>query len=129
MIESAHITYVIIIFYLIDYQKPFAMVTLTQKELVVHDLLDSRYIYTCVSISLTPSLPSFPKFDIPFMFNMQTSPVTTIKYYGNCPDDFIALLHSVQSKMPHDIRSTKVWHATHYNIILLFYLALAFGRW
>lgn len=47
-------------------------------------------------------------FGIPYSFNINYSPVTAIGYYGNCPDDFVAELQSVLSKIPQEIHSTKV---------------------
>ena len=49
-----------------------------------------------------------PNFFIPFSFDVHISPVTSIEYCGNCPDDFIAQLHSVKSKLPHQQTSPKV---------------------
>lgn len=49
-----------------------------------------------------------PNFNIPFCFDIHYSPVTSLVYCGNCPDDFIAQLHSVKSKLPHNPASTKV---------------------
>lgn len=37
------------------------------------------------------------------------TPVTSLEYCGNCPDDFVAQIHSVKSKLPHQSASTKVW--------------------
>ena len=51
---------------------------------------------------------SFPTFTLPFSFDIHTSPVTTLHYCGKCPDDFVAELQSVLSKMPQKLKSIKV---------------------
>ncbi len=50
----------------------------------------------------------FPAFEIPYALDIHTPPVTSLHYCANCPEEFIASLHSVKSKMVHDTKSTKV---------------------
>ena len=70
-----------------------SLVVLTENDLIVHDLQSQ----------------SFPTFTVPFSFDIHTSPVTTLHYCGKCPDDFVAELQSVLSKMPQKLKSIKRW--------------------
>ena len=58
---------------------------------------------------LNLSLHRFPAFNVPLSFDINYSPVTSIGYYGNCPDDFVAELQSVITKLPQQLnKSAKV---------------------
>ena len=75
------------------------------------------YSLFCLSLNSLSSVPihfRVPNFNNPFCFDIHYSPVTSLVYCGNCPDDFIAQLHSVKSKLPHTPASTKVQYTTVY---------------
>ena len=72
-------------------------------EWVWSSLYASDYVVQYVVLS-----NRYPLFDVPFAFDMNRSPVTAIDYCGNCPDDFVAELQSVLTKLPHKLKSTRV---------------------
>ena len=68
----------------------------------------SNSLQPIYNIPPLPSPHSFPAFSLPYGLDLHTPSVTCIEYYGNCPEEFVASLHSVKSKMMCDTKSTKV---------------------
>ena len=56
----------------------------------------------------THPVHSFPTFSLPYALDVHVSPVTCVEYYGNCPEEFIASLHSTKSKLTAGNKSSKV---------------------
>ncbi|CAI8003568.1 Syntaxin-binding protein 5, partial [Geodia barretti] len=76
-----------------DPQKPLALVILTKDDLVVHDL----------------QTENFPLFSLPHALDIHIPPVSCLEFYGNCPEELVASLHSVKSKMLHNFNSSRLW--------------------
>ncbi|GBP86146.1 Syntaxin-binding protein 5-like [Eumeta japonica] len=62
-----------------NYQEPYAVVVLLQKDLVVIDLLS----------------PGYPCFENPYPMDLHESPVTCCSYFADCPSDLIPAFYSV----------------------------------
>ncbi|XP_034015707.1 syntaxin-binding protein 5 isoform X5 [Thalassophryne amazonica] len=76
-----------------DYQEPYAVVVLLEKDLVVIDLGQIGY----------------PIFENPYPLIIHESPVTCCEYFVDCPADLIPALYSVGSRQKRQGYSKKEW--------------------
>ncbi|XP_036397837.1 syntaxin-binding protein 5 isoform X2 [Megalops cyprinoides] len=76
-----------------DYQEPYGVVVLLEKDLVVIDLGQIGY----------------PLFESPYPLTIHESPVTCCEYLADCPVDLIPALYSVGSKQKRQAYSKKEW--------------------
>ncbi|XP_056151191.1 syntaxin-binding protein 5 isoform X2 [Lampris incognitus] len=76
-----------------DFQEPYAVVVLLEKDLVVIDLGQIGY----------------PIFENPYPLNIHESPVTCCEYFADCPTDLIPALYSVGSRQKRQGFSKKEW--------------------
>ncbi|XP_077094905.1 syntaxin-binding protein 5 isoform X6 [Siphateles boraxobius] len=76
-----------------DFQEPYAVVVLLEKDLVVIDLAQIGY----------------PIFENPYPLSIHESPVTCCEYYADCPAEIIPALYSVGSKQKRQGFSKKEW--------------------
>uniref|UniRef100_A0A674MIA5 Syntaxin-binding protein 5-like n=1 Tax=Takifugu rubripes TaxID=31033 RepID=A0A674MIA5_TAKRU len=76
-----------------DYQEPYAVVVLLEKDLVVIDLAQNGY----------------PIFENPYPLTIHESPVTCCEYFADCPADLIPALYSVGSRQKRQGYSKKEW--------------------
>ncbi|XP_060790454.1 syntaxin-binding protein 5 isoform X7 [Neoarius graeffei] len=76
-----------------DYQEPYAVVALLEKDLVVIDLAQTGY----------------PIFENPYPLTIHESPVTCCEYFADCPDELIPALYSVGSRQKRQGYSKKEW--------------------
>uniref|UniRef100_A0AAZ3QGP5 Syntaxin-binding protein 5-like n=1 Tax=Oncorhynchus tshawytscha TaxID=74940 RepID=A0AAZ3QGP5_ONCTS len=78
-----------------DFQDPYAVVVLLEKDLVVIDLRQIGY----------------PIFENPYSLSIHKSPVTCVEYFADCPPELIPALYSVGSWQKRPGYSKKVIHA------------------
>ncbi|KAL0969792.1 hypothetical protein UPYG_G00232360 [Umbra pygmaea] len=76
-----------------DFQEPYAVVVLLEKDLVVIDLGQIGY----------------PIFENPYPLSLHESPVTCVEYFANCPPELIPALYSVGSRQKRQGYSKKEW--------------------
>ncbi|XP_048458904.1 syntaxin-binding protein 5-like isoform X1 [Rhincodon typus] len=77
-----------------EFQEPYAVVVLLEKDLIVVDLTQSN----------------FPIFENPYPMDVHESPVTCCAYFADCPPDLIPALYSVGAKQQKKQGySTKEW--------------------
>ncbi|XP_013051828.2 syntaxin-binding protein 5-like isoform X12 [Anser cygnoides] len=76
-----------------EFQEPYAVVVLLEKDLIVVDLTQSN----------------FPIFENPYPIDIHESPVTCTEYFADCPPDLIPVLYSVGAKHKKQGYSTKEW--------------------
>ncbi|XP_054862122.1 syntaxin-binding protein 5 isoform X3 [Amphiprion ocellaris] len=76
-----------------DFQEPYAVVVLLEKDLVVIDLGQIGY----------------PIFENPYPLTIHESPVTCCEYFADCPADLIPALYSVGSRQKRQGYSKKEW--------------------
>uniref|UniRef100_A0A3B3IHG0 Syntaxin-binding protein 5-like n=1 Tax=Oryzias latipes TaxID=8090 RepID=A0A3B3IHG0_ORYLA len=76
-----------------DFQEPYAVVVLLQRDLVVIDLGQIGY----------------PLFESPYPLNIHESPVTCCEYFADCPSELIPALYSVGSRQKRQGYSKKEW--------------------
>nr|XP_014351738.1 PREDICTED: syntaxin-binding protein 5 [Latimeria chalumnae] len=76
-----------------DFQDPYAVVVLLEKDLVVIDLAQNGY----------------PIFENPYPLNIHESPVTCCAYFADCPVDLIPALYSAGAKQKRQGYSKKEW--------------------
>ncbi|XP_072545422.1 syntaxin-binding protein 5 isoform X5 [Salminus brasiliensis] len=76
-----------------DYQEPYAVVVLLEKDLVVIDLAQ----------------PGYPSFENPYPLTIHESPVTCCEYFVDCPAELIPALYSVGSRQKRQGYSKKEW--------------------
>ncbi|XP_073712235.1 syntaxin-binding protein 5a isoform X2 [Misgurnus anguillicaudatus] len=76
-----------------DFQEPYAVVVLLEKDLVVIDLAQNGY----------------PIFENPYPMTIHESPVTCCEYLADCPVDLIPALYSVGSRQKRQGYSKKEW--------------------
>ncbi|XP_028995159.1 syntaxin-binding protein 5 isoform X2 [Betta splendens] len=76
-----------------DYQEPYAVVVLLEKDLVVIDLGQIGY----------------PIFENPYPLCIHESPVTCCEYFADCPAELIPALYSVGSRQKRQGYSKKEW--------------------
>ncbi|XP_066563061.1 syntaxin-binding protein 5-like [Amia ocellicauda] len=76
-----------------DFQEPYAVVVLLEKDLIVVDLTQSN----------------FPIFENPYPMDVHESPVTCTAYFADCPPDLIPVLYSVGAKHKKQGYSNKEW--------------------
>ncbi|KAL6477681.1 hypothetical protein MHYP_G00135160 [Metynnis hypsauchen] len=76
-----------------DYQEPYAVVVLLEKDLVVIDLAQ----------------PGYPSFENPYPLTIHESPVTCCEYFADCPAELIPALYSVGSRQKRQGYSKKKW--------------------
>ncbi|XP_067273722.1 syntaxin-binding protein 5a isoform X2 [Pseudorasbora parva] len=76
-----------------DFQEPYAVVVLLEKDLVVIDLAQNGY----------------PIFENPYPMMIHESPVTSCEYLADCPVDLIPALYSVGSRQKRQGYSKKEW--------------------
>uniref|UniRef100_A0AAR2KPN1 Syntaxin-binding protein 5-like n=1 Tax=Pygocentrus nattereri TaxID=42514 RepID=A0AAR2KPN1_PYGNA len=76
-----------------DFQEPYAVVVLLEKDLVVIDLAQNGY----------------PIFENPYPLTIHESPVTCCEYVADCPVDLIPALYSVGSRQKRQGYSKKEW--------------------
>ncbi|RVE57669.1 hypothetical protein OJAV_G00218880 [Oryzias javanicus] len=76
-----------------DFQEPYAVVVLLQRDLVVIDLGQIGY----------------PVFESPYPLNIHESPVTCCEYYADCPSELIPALYSVGNRQKRQGYSKKEW--------------------
>uniref|UniRef100_A0A8C4NEI1 Syntaxin binding protein 5 n=1 Tax=Eptatretus burgeri TaxID=7764 RepID=A0A8C4NEI1_EPTBU len=76
-----------------DFQDPYAVVVLHEKDLVVIDLTQNSY----------------PVFENPYAMDIHESPVTCCEYFVDCPMDVIPALYSVGAKQKRQGYSKKEW--------------------
>uniref|UniRef100_A0A8C6KL06 Syntaxin-binding protein 5-like n=1 Tax=Nothobranchius furzeri TaxID=105023 RepID=A0A8C6KL06_NOTFU len=97
-----------------DFQEPYAVVVLLEKDLVVIDLAQNGY----------------PIFENPYPLTIHESPVTCCEYFADCPVDLIPALYSVGSRQKRQGYSKKEWPISGGNwgqgtqILLLSFLML-----
>uniref|UniRef100_A0A673IVT4 Syntaxin-binding protein 5-like n=1 Tax=Sinocyclocheilus rhinocerous TaxID=307959 RepID=A0A673IVT4_9TELE len=76
-----------------DFQEPYAVVVLLEKDLVLIDLAQNGY----------------PIFENPYPMMIHESPVTCCEYLADCPVDLIPALYSVGSRQKRQGYSKKEW--------------------
>ncbi|XP_064147989.1 syntaxin-binding protein 5 isoform X7 [Loxodonta africana] len=76
-----------------DFQEPYAVVVLLEKDLVLIDLAQSGY----------------PIFENPYPLSIHESPVTCCEYFADCPVDLIPALYSVGARQKRQGYSKKEW--------------------
>uniref|UniRef100_A0A4W5PD82 Syntaxin binding protein 5 n=1 Tax=Hucho hucho TaxID=62062 RepID=A0A4W5PD82_9TELE len=76
-----------------DFQDPYAVVVLLEKDLVVIDLRQIGY----------------PIFENPYSLSIHKSPVTWVEYFADCPPELIPALYSVGSWQKRPGYSKKEW--------------------
>ncbi|XP_053503488.1 syntaxin-binding protein 5a isoform X1 [Ictalurus furcatus] len=76
-----------------DFQEPYAVVVLLEKDLVVIDLAQNGY----------------PIFENPYPLTIHESPVTCCEYVADCPVDLVPALYSVGSRQKRQGYSKKEW--------------------
>ncbi|XP_066557060.1 syntaxin-binding protein 5 isoform X10 [Amia ocellicauda] len=76
-----------------DFQEPYAVVVLLEKDLVVIDLAQNGY----------------PIFENPYPLSIHESPVTCCEYFADCPVDLIPALYSAGSRQKRQGYSKKEW--------------------
>ncbi|KAM6969426.1 syntaxin-binding protein 5 isoform 2-T2 [Tautogolabrus adspersus] len=76
-----------------DFQEPYAVVVLLEKDLVVIDLGQIGY----------------PIFENPYPLSIHESPVTCCEYFADCPAELIPALYSVGSRQKRQGYSKKEW--------------------
>ncbi|XP_039603474.1 syntaxin-binding protein 5 isoform X3 [Polypterus senegalus] len=76
-----------------DFQEPYAVVVLLEKDLVVIDLAQNGY----------------PIFENPYPLSIHESPVTCCEYFSDCPVDIIPALYSVGARQKRQGYSKKEW--------------------
>ncbi|KAJ8399375.1 hypothetical protein AAFF_G00410870 [Aldrovandia affinis] len=76
-----------------DFQEPYAVVVLLEKDFVVIDLGQIGY----------------PVFESPYPLTIHESPVTCCEYFADCPVDLIPALYSVGSRQKRQGYSKKEW--------------------
>ncbi|XP_052342484.1 syntaxin-binding protein 5-like isoform X2 [Oncorhynchus keta] len=76
-----------------DFQDPYAVVVLLEKDLVVIDLRQIGY----------------PIFENPYSLSIHKSPVTCVEYFADCPPEVIPALYSVGSWQKRPGYSKKEW--------------------
>ncbi|KAM9842716.1 syntaxin-binding protein 5 isoform 3-T3 [Aulostomus maculatus] len=76
-----------------DFQEPYAVVVLLERDLVVIDLGQIGY----------------PIFENPYPLTVHESPVTCCEYFADCPADLIPALYSVGSRQKRQGYSKKEW--------------------
>ncbi|XP_046729956.1 syntaxin-binding protein 5a isoform X2 [Silurus meridionalis] len=76
-----------------DFQEPYAVVALLEKDLVVIDLAQNGY----------------PIFENPYPMTIHESPVTCCEYVADCPVDLVPALYSVGSRQKRQGYSKKEW--------------------
>lgn len=111
-----------------DFQEPYAVVVLLEKDLVVIDLAQNGYVsptafasymfdaiilfhHSFNLIFLTSDDFSYPIFENPYPMMIHESPVTCCEYLADCPVDLIPALYSVGSRQKRQGYSKKVQHA------------------
>ncbi|XP_053158741.1 syntaxin-binding protein 5-like isoform X2 [Hemicordylus capensis] len=76
-----------------EFQEPYAVVVLLERDLIVIDLTQSN----------------FPIFENPYPMDIHESPVTCTEYFADCPPDLIPVLYSVGAKHKKQGYSNKEW--------------------
>ncbi|XP_030059845.1 syntaxin-binding protein 5-like isoform X2 [Microcaecilia unicolor] len=76
-----------------EFQEPYAVVVLLEKDLIVADLTQSN----------------FPIFENPYPMDIHESPVTCTEYFADCPPDLIPVLYFVGVKHKKQGLSNKDW--------------------
>ncbi|XP_058680967.1 syntaxin-binding protein 5-like isoform X3 [Ammospiza caudacuta] len=76
-----------------EFQEPYAVVVLLEKDLIVIDLTQTN----------------FPIFENPYPIDIHESPVTCTEYFADCPPDLIPVLYSVGAKHKKQGYSNKEW--------------------
>ncbi|XP_075879363.1 syntaxin-binding protein 5 isoform X2 [Nelusetta ayraudi] len=76
-----------------DFQEPYGVVALLEKDLVVIDLGQIGY----------------PIFENPYPLTIHESPVTCCEYFADCPAELIPALYSVGSRQKRQGYSKKEW--------------------
>ncbi|XP_038613515.1 syntaxin-binding protein 5-like isoform X3 [Tachyglossus aculeatus] len=76
-----------------EFQEPYAVVVLLEKDLIVVDLTQSN----------------FPIFENPYPMDIHESPVTCTEYFADCPPDLIPVLYSIGAKHKKQGYSNKEW--------------------
>ncbi|XP_072220872.1 syntaxin-binding protein 5 isoform X3 [Leuresthes tenuis] len=76
-----------------DFQEPYAVVVLLEKDLVVIDLGQIGY----------------PIFESPYPLSIHESPVTCCEYFADCPAELIPALYSVGSRQKRQGYSKREW--------------------
>ncbi|XP_052001909.1 syntaxin-binding protein 5-like isoform X3 [Xyrauchen texanus] len=76
-----------------DFQEPYAVVVLLEKDLIVIDLAQIGY----------------PIFENPYPLSIHESPVTCCEYFADCPAEVIPALYSVGSRQKRQVFSKKEW--------------------
>ncbi|XP_029799726.1 syntaxin-binding protein 5 isoform X3 [Suricata suricatta] len=76
-----------------DFQEPYAVVVLLEKDLVLIDLAQNGY----------------PIFENPYPLSIHESPVTCCEYFADCPVDLIPALYSVGTRQKRQGYSKKEW--------------------
>ncbi|MGH0118649.1 UNVERIFIED_CONTAM: hypothetical protein FKN15_047629 [Acipenser sinensis] len=76
-----------------EFQEPYAVVVLLEKDFIVVDLTQSH----------------FPIFENPYPMDIHDSPVTCTAYFADCPPELIPALYSVGSKHKKQGYSKKEW--------------------
>nr|XP_056703803.1 syntaxin-binding protein 5-like isoform X1 [Euleptes europaea] len=79
-----------------EFQEPYAVVVLLERDLIVVDLTQSN----------------FPIFENPYPMDIHESPVTCTEYLADCPPDLIPVLYSVGVKHKKQGYSNKEWPIT-----------------
>ena len=63
------------------------------------------------------NIRSFPTFSLPSALDIHLSPVTCVQYCSKCPEELIASLQSVNSKLTAENKSTKVYLCMYLSFI------------
>ncbi|XP_045707880.1 syntaxin-binding protein 5-like isoform X1 [Phyllostomus hastatus] len=79
-----------------EFQEPYAVVVLLEKDLIVVDLTQTN----------------FPIFENPYPMDIHESPVTCTAYFADCPPDLILVLYATGVKHKKQGYSNKEWPIT-----------------
>ncbi|XP_075761280.1 syntaxin-binding protein 5-like isoform X2 [Pelodiscus sinensis] len=91
-----------------EFQEPYAVVVLLEKDLIVVDLTQSKDFSWCEA-EKELEWHSFPIFENPYPMDIHESPVTCTEYFADCPPDLIPVLYSVGAKHKKQGYSNKEW--------------------
>ncbi|KAI4582684.1 hypothetical protein MJG53_020766, partial [Ovis ammon polii x Ovis aries] len=86
-----------------DFQEPYAVVVLLEKDLVLIDLAQNGY----------------PIFENPYPLSIHESPVTCCEYFADCPVDLIPALYSVGARQKRQGYSKKIFYPFFFFLVTL----------
>jgi len=88
-------------------------------------------------VTMFINIRSFPTFSLPSALDIHLSPVTCVQYCSKCPEELIASLQSVNSKLTAENKSTKVYLCMYFSFVFVWggrtytnvFFHLSHGHW